>query len=535
MINIEEYKTLCNKCQQTQENVLADIISINSDTEFGKKNKFSSVNTVDDYRKHIPISNWKDIQEYAYKFENGASDQLFKGKPSLFIITSGTTGKEKLLPESEKGLEIKKEISMLKMSIRKNIFPDAFAGKLLPMVNKSTVGYTKSGIPYGSASGVTLITASKKLRDSSVFPFAVLDTNYPETMDYLIMRFAVEQDIRFIVGNNAGRIEQLILVAKAKSQLIIEDIRKGDISNSIPLESDIRNKLVKELNPNPAKADELLANMLDEGLTPDIYWPNLALISCWLTGSIGNYARKIRHIFPNIPFFDFGYGASEGKFNIPLQAETSAAPLAIFGIFFEFLSLDHPDKTLLAHELVDGNMYEIIITTYSGLYRYPLHDIIKVEGFTGNTPNIVFITKSTDTANLCGEKILSDKLAEVIDNINKTDIAVKHWCLVTDKDNFYYNFCIEPAVNKTYTQDELKRIADRLETELRATATHIYGVFRNQKLIKPAEVSIMQSGWYDAWRKSKTKKNDSGSQLKLPIVCDTIPVAKFLLQTSRQK
>jgi len=535
MINKEEFLELCNNCQQTQENVLAEIIKVNSESEFGKKYDFASIKTTNEYREKLPISDWKDLDDYIVNFENGASNQLFMGKPALFIITSGTTGKEKLLPESEKGIEIKKEIGMLRMSIIKKFFPKAFEGKLLPMVNKSTVGFTESGIPFGSASGVTLITASKSLRESSVFPFDVLDTNYPDTMDYLIMRFAVEKDIRFIVGNNAGRIEQLITVAKENSQQIIEDIRNGEINSSMPLESDIREKLLEKLSPNPSRAEELSTKILQGELTPNIYWPNLTLISCWLGGSIGNYARKMRHLFPNIPFFDFGYGASEGKFNIPLKPETTAGPLAIFGVFFEFLPLDHHGKTLYAHELTDGEMYEIIITTYSGLYRYPLHDIIKVEGFTGTTPNIVFVSKSTDTANLCGEKILSDKLIEIVDIINKTDIEVKHWCLVTDKDDFCYNFCIEPKIAKTYTQEELENLAARLEIELRNNATHIYGVFRNQNLIKPAEVSIMKSGWYDAWRKSKTKKNDSGSQLKLPVVNEIIPVVEFLLQSSKKK
>ena len=33
-------------------------------------------------------------------------------------------------------------------------------------------------------------------------------------------------------------------------------------------------------------------------------------------------------------------------------------------------------------EVVDGVCYELLVTTYSGLYRYNLQDIVRIQGFT---------------------------------------------------------------------------------------------------------------------------------------------------------
>ena len=54
-------------------------------------------------------------------------------------------------------------------------------------------------------------------------------------MDYVIMRFALMEDVRLIIGNNAGRMEQLVTLAKENSQAIIEDIRNGTINSKFPL------------------------------------------------------------------------------------------------------------------------------------------------------------------------------------------------------------------------------------------------------------------------------------------------------------
>lgn len=57
------------------------------------------------------------------------------------------------------------------------------------------------------------------------------------------------------------------------------------------------------------------------------------------------------------------------------------------------------------------------MTNYSGLYRYALHDVVRVQGFTGKTPNIFFVNKSVEVANLAAEKISGAVLADLIGRV----------------------------------------------------------------------------------------------------------------------
>ncbi len=96
-------------------------------------------------------------------------------------------------------------------------------------------------------------------------------------------------------------------------------------------------------------------------------------------------------------FREYGYGASEGLFTIPLRDETSAGVLVIHGIFFEFLPEATPvapdAPTRLAHELEVGQHYQLVLTTAAGLYRYCLGDLVEVNGFLGQAPQVTFLRK----------------------------------------------------------------------------------------------------------------------------------------------
>ena len=66
-----------------------------------------------------------------------------------------------------------------------------------------------------------------------------------------------------------------------------------------------------------------------------------------------------------------------------LHSRVSAYSLLTSQVFFEFIPLvntdsNEPKTTLLAKEIKVGEMYEIIVTTPGGLYRYRMGDIVKV-------------------------------------------------------------------------------------------------------------------------------------------------------------
>ena len=67
------------------------------------------------------------------------------------------------------------------------------------------------------------------------------------------------------------------------------------------------------------------------------------------------------------------------------------------GGYYEFLPVDAEGdetalrtQTLKLNELEVGQDYEIIITNFSGFYRYRIGDVVTVNGYEGESPKICF-------------------------------------------------------------------------------------------------------------------------------------------------
>ena len=98
-----------------------------------------------------------------------------------------------------------------------------------------------------------------------------------------------------------------------------------------------------------------------------------------------------------------GLIATEAFVSLPLE-EGLDPVLAVNCHFFEFQHLDD-DVISLAHELVDGKEYRVIVTTGGGLYRYALGDRVRVTGFIQGAPCLRFIGREGNVSDLFGEKL----------------------------------------------------------------------------------------------------------------------------------
>ncbi|NPA35596.1 MAG: GH3 auxin-responsive promoter family protein [Chlorobi bacterium] len=536
----EYFSGLCENPEKAQQSVLGAILKNAAGCRFLNKYGITSSDTVDSFRKKMPLSSWVDYKDLSEEMQLGAENILFPGKPVAFLATSGTSGLKKLIPETELGLNAKMVTEKLRRLILSEKYPEVMKGKLLPLINKAEISKTPAGIPIGSASGTTAKSASKELIDMIVFPFEVLDIEDQFALDYVIMRFALEDDIRLIMGNNIARMAKLTDIVKENYAQIIDDIEKGTISEDLNIEPALRDKLVARLKPNRERADELkkIAERGDEFI-PANYWRNLKLIFAWLSGSIGSRVEELKPLFGEAEFIDVGYGASEGKFNIPRSAGNPAGVLALHGAFFEFIPYNTSGRVdeyregeiLLAHQLKKGEMYEMVITNYAGLYRYNMHDIIKVTGFYRNTPEIVFISKTGDVGDIAGERLAGSIISRVVPGVLKRlNIKTEHVCAVTVSSPPHYIFCVELSGEYDLKKSKTEEIAEMLDAEFRKEVG--YGYMRRDNLLLKPEVRFMKPGWKDALFAEKVSAGNQTSQIKLNVVYkEEIPGKEFVVNT----
>jgi hypothetical protein len=90
--------------------------------------------------------------------------------------------------------------------------------------------------------------------------------------------------------------------------------------------------------------------------------------------------------------------------------------------FFEFVEKDKWEsgaaEFLLLDELKDQKDYYVFVTTGSGLYRYNMNDIIRVNGFLNQCPLIVFQQKGNGACNITGEKLYENQVIDAFQSMN---------------------------------------------------------------------------------------------------------------------
>ena len=126
-------------------------------------------------------------------------------------------------------------------------------------------------------------------------------------------------------------------------------------------------------------------------------FPNAKYIYGIMTGSMEPYINKLRHYAGEIPLVSADYGASEGWIGVNVNPK-SPPEEATFAVvpnvgYFEFIPLDSGGEAVGLTEVEIGKEYEVVTTSFAGLYRYKLGDVVRVEGFRNGTPEVRFVCR----------------------------------------------------------------------------------------------------------------------------------------------
>lgn len=339
----------------------------------------------------------------------GEPDLLFPGKASCFVVSTGTTGVPKYIPESDAGALAKNIVSRMRIRAWRRMLPEVFTpeSKIFPITNAAVYERTEGGIPAGSASGLTAASGKGKRQPRNVIPPALLTTPElaREDTDYLMMLFAfAEKNVACIALNNVAHFHLLWNVVRERPYDFIDDIRQGTLSAQVPDEA--RKALLEDWRANPERADELEALLNSRGtLEPGDVWPHLRMVVCWIAGSVGRSAQEYRSMFPpETVFVNWGYGASEGKFDVPVEAESVEGVLALFGYVYEFVK---PGESVAVPlwEAADDTPYELVFTNYAGFYRYNIHDLVSLGTNADGLCTIRFLGKTSDSISIAGHAL----------------------------------------------------------------------------------------------------------------------------------
>ena len=395
---------------QAQAAFLMDRIRRSEDTAFGRDNNFSSIRSVADFRRAMPLFDFPQMEDYVNRLADGEKSALYGCSDDVFIFitSSGTTGRNKRIPMSKKAAADMQDQVLygpLQWAVRK-AFPWNLR-RILNVNNGRVLERTRGGYTVSAAAHVVYTRMNKLAAALFTTPLIGQQVTSEFESHYIHALFGL-CDKHIALLRTVFVFNFLTVMRRMQSNLpdLLHDMRRGRIKEDLDIPPEVRQELNRHLRPMPERADEVEREFARGmvGIVPRL-WPQIERTSGIWSGSTNEvYYREAREMLgPNVHMLSFTYSASAGYMGSNIDSWTGTPRYTLIPdiMFYEFLPIVNdripdleevnPKDLLLGHELELGKEYEVIITNSSGFYRYRIGDVVKVVGFYQQAPQVEFL------------------------------------------------------------------------------------------------------------------------------------------------
>lgn len=517
---------------ETQEKLLMSIIEKNKNTEYGKKIGFDKIHSLADFQRIVPLTTYDDYADYVDRMIDGEENLIMASKCHRYCSSSGSVGRPKILPKSARDLFYMQSVGFVATPTCASLW------------------FGKKGIKFPKQVGtVAIILTGHKMKDGKMcngagqVPFTYLkpiseffmttpnDFMYPENEDavdsaYFHLRFALEnRDVTYIGSMVVTLLTIMFEFFENNWELVCNDIEKGTIDPSIKCPEELRAKWEKKLKPNPKRAAEIRKECekgFDTPIAPRV-WPKFMWSYGMVSSTLQFYVNKLRRYIGDAPIHNMGYAAAEGYMAMPIELNVNDAVLMPKSVFFEFIPMDDPEsgKILTLDQLEEGKEYEVIVTNFSGLYRYKIEDVIRVTGFYNKTPRMEFLYRNNLAMNIANEKTTTQMVDWAAAKVQeKLGISFKGYSFYGDTSTPVVRYMLLAEPEGEISKDMIPEIEKALDEYLNESNDK-YFKYRRWNMLDMPKVCLLKQGTYADYREYLKKQGKVLNQIKPVTVINT--------------
>ncbi|KAJ8414370.1 hypothetical protein AAFF_G00052400 [Aldrovandia affinis] len=401
--------------RNAQEETLLKRLRKNSNTYYGRLYGFSSIKDCEAFCKSHPVTGYEHYRDLVKRVAAGEEGVLIAEKPLILAMTSGTSGASSmLLSTKDTSTEFFLQGVAVCLDAMKRAFP---ASESLQRTTKffymPTFRQSEGGIPIGPNSS-TPASSSRHMLNLYTTPAPAFQVPSECNTLYLHLLFALkDRSVGTLESNFASNVYYAFRALQERWRGLVEDVELGRVSPQLGIEYGVRCSLDRLLKPDPERAAQLRAQFEQgfKGIALRL-WPQLNLVLAVDSGSNQIYGELLRqHYCQGVPFYSPFYAATEGLIGVNLwpgkeQRQYLLCPRSMFCEFLPEDSLDEDQPpTLLMDQVQLGQLYELVVTNASGLFRYRIGDVVKVVGFHNQCPVVEFQYRRGQMLNVRGEKV----------------------------------------------------------------------------------------------------------------------------------
>ncbi|TKY62494.1 indole-3-acetic acid-amido synthetase GH3.6 [Spatholobus suberectus] len=554
---MQKLEDLTNNAQHHQLETLRSILLHNGTVRYLQSFKGPLHLDPSTFTRVVPLSSYEDYVDYINQMAEGKDDHFLSVDPLIcFFYSSGTSSssmKPKLIPYFDSSLS--KAASFIghrgSVAVRQRLFPPRpEVNKILWFLYADNVTTTQCGLKVMAASTYPLQSGNATPQHLATFssPLEVIIGSHVEHQMYCHLLCGL-RNLDLIDGITTpyaiGLIKAFGLL-ESKWEQLCDDLDHGFPSNAIS-EVAMREAVTKTLGgPQPELANRirLICEGNSWGGIVNRLWPSIRYIRCVTTGSMKHYYQKLKYYAGEVPILGGDYFASECCLGINLDImqppETTRFVMLPTAAYFEFLPFNMNENNV-SKETVDlnsvevGKMYEVVVTTYRGFYRYRLGDIVRVVGFHNSSPQVEYVMRAPKTP---AEIVTEKDLISAVENFQLAlrgamRIEIVEFASFLDQESRpkQLKVFVEVQEESNFLEDKLEESAKIIRScisPLESGLGAMYKVQKDKGQLGNLLIFILRPGAFDQLLELAIKNGTSASQYKPPKIIRNHEVVKLL-------
>ncbi|MFS7983174.1 putative GH3 family protein [Helianthus anomalus] len=551
---LEFIEEMTNYCDNVQKNVLSEILAQNAGTEYLQQWKLDGATDRETFKARVPVVKYEDLLPYIQRIANGDRSPILSSHPiSEFLTSSGTSaGERKLMPTIAAEMDRRQKLYSLLMPVMNLYVPGLDKGKGLYFLFIKAETKTPSGLVARPV--LTSYYKSDQFKTRPFDPYNVytspnetilcvdaFQSMYSQMLCGLIYR---EEVLRCGAVFASGLVRAIKFLQLNWRQLA-QDIETGYLSPKIT-DRTVRDCVSKILKPGRELARFIRKECCEgnwEGIITRI-WPNTKYLDVIVTGAMAQYIPILDYYSGNLPKTCTMYASSECYFGLNLTPMVNPSEVCYTIMpnmgYFEFIPHDRSGNNDSVTELLDladlevGKEYELVITTYSGLCRYRVGDILQVKSFHNSAPQFKFIRRKNVLLSIDADKTDETELQTAVENaselLKEFNTKVVEYTSYGDTKTIpghyviYWELLVEDPVNGP-SDNVLDQCCLAMEESLNS-------VYRQSRVadnsIGPLEIRVVKSGTFEELMDYAITRGASINQYKVPRCVSFTPIMELL-------
>lgn len=543
-----------------QERVLAEILSRNAETEYLKRFKLGGATDRETFKSKIPVITYEDVQPEIQRIANGDRSAILSAHPiSEFLTSSGTSaGERKLMPTIKEELDRRQLLYSLLMPVMNLYVPGLDKGKGLYFLFVKSETRTPSGLLARPV--LTSYYKSDHFKTRPYDPYmvytspneAILCPDSFQSMYTQMLCGLIERNQVLRLGAVfASGLLRAIRFLQLNWPELARDIRTGTLNTRIT-DPALRDHMDNVMKPDPELASFIMQECSKEnweGIITRI-WPNTKYLDVIVTGAMAQYIPTLNYYSGGLPLACTMYASSECYFGLNLNPMCKPSEVSYTIMpnmaYFEFLphepwnsnspgfTRDSPPRLVDLADVEVGKEYELVITTYAGLYRYRVGDILRVTGFHNSAPQFHFVRRKNVLLSIDSDKTDESELQRAVENASKLlakfNTSVVEYTSYADTKTIPGHYVIYwELLTKDSSNSPSQEVLNRCCLEMEESLNSVYRQCRvADHSIGPLEIRVVKSGTFEELMDYAISRGASINQYKVPRCVNFTPIMELL-------